>query len=187
MAHPTERLDSADLTIVRRGSAVALRLLGAASIAAAVLVGGSFAYVAGTVGLVVGLGLGALGAAVGALLLRAGAKRSAAASAEERARRELAILALAEKKGGVLRVTDLSRSLGLSAAEAEAMLASMADGSRVTVEITSDGLVEYVFRELEARTGSRVRVDLEAAPDVEAAEVEVELERTRGEAPRRSD
>lgn len=180
MAYPTERSsDPANQMTIRRGNAVALRVLGAASIAAAVLLGGSFAYVAGTVGLVVGIGFGSLGVGAGALLLRAGAKRSAAARANERARRELAILELAERKGGVLRVTDLSRSLGISAGEAEAMLEATVDGSRVTVEVTDDGLLEYVFRELESTAGSRFRVDIGAASEPEPAELDVsETERS---------
>src|SRR5690348_10113037 len=104
-----------EVTLLNRGSAFALRMLGALSIAAGVLVGGGFAYVAGTVGIVVGLATAAFGVGVGALLLRGGARRDAAADSDERTRNELALLRLAESKGGVLRVTDVSRAFHVSA------------------------------------------------------------------------
>ncbi len=148
------------LSVPRRGPGLFLRALGVATIVAGLTFGGAFAYVAGTVGLVVGAGASALGLAVGALLLRSSSARRRAADDAARAERELAMIALAERSGGVLRATDVSRAFRVSAAEADAMLGSIADGSRVGVEITSDGIVEYVFRELAPAGAARVRVEL---------------------------
>jgi hypothetical protein len=169
----------------RRGGALALRVLGGLSLTGALLVGLGFAYVGGTVGLVLGATLGVFGLGLGALFFRGASKQDAAAEAEERARRELALVALAESRGGVLTVTDVARAFGLAAAEADALLTAMADGSRVTAEVTSDGRVQYVFRELHALAPPRARVVLDepAAEEVEAARAERDerARRERGE------
>jgi hypothetical protein len=70
------------------------------------------------------------------------------------------VIALAEKRGGELVATEVARELRLSLEEADALLTSMADGARVSVEVDSEGIVRYQFRELTLRgRGPRVRVD----------------------------
>jgi hypothetical protein len=160
----------------RRGGALAMRVLGGLAMAGALLVGAGFAYVGGSIGLVLGAALGLVGVGVGALLFRGASKQSAAADAEERTRRELALVALAESRGGVLTVTDVSKAFGIGASEADAALTAMADGSRVAVEVTTDGRVQYVFRELAALGAPRVRVDLGDAPAGEPLEEEAPTE-----------
>jgi hypothetical protein len=158
-------LAPADMRLARRGGALALRILGGLSVAGALLVGAGFAYVAGGLGLVLGAGIGVLGVGIGALLFRTAGKQTAAADTADRTRRELALVSLAESRGGVLTVTDVTRAFGIGVAEADAALTAMADGSRVTAEVTEDGRIQYVFRELHALAAPRVRVALDEQMD----------------------
>ena len=159
-----------------RGKSTGLRLLGILGVAGGVLAATAAAMVIpGVGGVVVAAALGATGVGLGGWAIRAGSRAGEVASTRTTASRELQILELAEEKGGVLTVTDVARGLGMSSAEADAALTSMADGSRVSAELTTDGFVKYVFRELRAlkaeeraRSGApRVRVDAADAADVE--------------------
>jgi len=91
---------------------------------------------------------------------------------------ERAVLERAAQRGGDLVATDVATALGLGVAEADAILTSLADGVRVAVEVDSDGVVHYVFRELSTPTlGPAVRVDvdgLDAEADDAAASAEAE-------------
>ena len=122
-----------------------LRLFGALTLGFGVaLAAVSAALLPGALGVAAAVLFGGSGAAIGGLALRAGAKASAGAPAA----RERRILALARRSGGVLTVTDAAEGLGVPLAEADAALTAMADGSRVIAELTEDGRVEFVFREL---------------------------------------
>jgi hypothetical protein len=95
-----------------------------------------------------------------------------------RASLELRILDLASRSGGELYATDVARSLGISSAEADAALTHLADGTRVTVDVTDEGLVKYVFRELRTRaTNPRIRV---ADPGVESVEEVERVDQSTG-------
>lgn len=129
-----------------------------------------------------GLGLAAAAALIavglGALSVRAGARNMQKAVAEDARARELAVLELAEKEGGVLTATQVAQAFGMTAKEADAMLTEMVgDGSRISVDVDEEGVLTYVFRELR-RSVPKVRV----APDDEPALAEAELE-DREEAP----
>ncbi|MEZ4246661.1 MAG: hypothetical protein R3B99_00245 [Polyangiales bacterium] len=176
-------------TLARRGASTGLRLAGIFGIAGGVLAATAAAMIVpGVGGLAIAAILGSLGVGLGAWGIRAGS-----AGDERHAQRvdtqvELAILQLAEQKKGVLTVTDVARGLGLSAADADAALSAMADGSRVSAELTPDGLVRYVFRELRTLQGEaadeggvvvpRVRVEAEerAPADDAMAEAHAEVE-----------
>ena len=54
------------------------------------------------------------------------------------------------------------------------MLTSMADGSRVAVEVDPEGIVHYVFREIGSAKGPRVRVDPAADAKTEQEAIEAE-------------
>ena len=148
-----------------------LRLFGALTLGFGVaLAAVSAALLPGALGVAAAVLLGGTGAAVGGLALRAGAKASAGAPAA----RERQLLALARRADGVLTVTEAAEGLGVSLAEADAALTAMADGSRVVAELTDDGRVEFVFRELrvaalgEGTAPLRVRVR-DAEAEVHAA------------------
>lgn len=164
----------------RRAGIAGLRAFGVLSLA-----GGVLAAVAAAIllpspfGIAVAILLGGGGAAIGGLSLKGAADQSKHLAAGDRRARELAILDLAQKRGGRLSVTDVARELHMSPGEAEKALTEMADGSRVTVELLPDGLLLYHFRELPAGDGApRVRVSDQATAEPEVEPIERE-ERAR--------
>ncbi len=170
-----------DRAALARGASVGLRLLGIVSVAGGVLAAaGAVALLgAGGAGLLTAAVLGGLGVGVGALALRGASRARRGADQAEADGRQRRVFELAAAKGGVLTVTDLVRELGMSSDDADATLTALADGSRVSAEITPDGRVQYEFRELRALEGPAVRArveDLEARALEEAmAEVEAAL------------
>jgi hypothetical protein len=150
-------------------------LLLAAGVGGAAL---SVALTGGATGFLLAAAVASAGAGLGGLLLRAGGRASAQADRSHGLAVEQAILDLAAERAGVLRVTDVARGLGVTVAEADDALSSLADGSRVTVEITPDGLLVYHFREIEA--APRMRVDVEGLRvDESLEELEVSSDEAR--------
>lgn len=143
-----------------RGAGFALKAFGIFSIVAGVLSAGAVLAIFpfGAAAVVAAAAFGVTGAGVGGVSLLAGGKARTAAIARARRQGELAVLKLAEQHGGVLTVTDVATELRIASSDADALLTHMAaDGSRVGVEISSDGVVLFRFLELIAR-GPKVRV-----------------------------
>jgi hypothetical protein len=223
-AAPTRRASATDVAaspaapaivspqLARRSASAGLRLAGIFGIAAGVLAATAAAIlVPGVGGIAVAALVGSLGVGLGAWGIRAGSKAEEDTARHVDTRLELAILHLAEQKEGVLTVTDVARGLGLSASDADAALSAMADGSRVSAEVTPDGLVRYIFRELRTLKGHaadeggvvvpRVRVEassegaFDARPahatsevsDDAMAEAHAEVEAFLAEQPRREE
>lgn len=170
-----------DRVVAARGASIGLRLFGIMSVAGGIAVAAAVVALAGTGfgALLAATAIGGLGVGIGAL--SAGSRASSHADDVGSSAREQSILKLAQKKGFELTVTDLVQELGYSAAQADAALSEMADGSRVSAEVTTDGRVKYVFRELQALqvTGGaaavRARVDVgESAPEEAAYEEAME-------------
>ncbi|MGB5312795.1 MAG: hypothetical protein WBN38_12060, partial [Polyangiales bacterium] len=93
----------------------------------------------------------------------------------EHAVSEQRLYTLAETYGGVLRVVDVARDLRLIDSEAEELLDHLVDEVRVSMRVTDDGEIHYVFRELFDEAGPRVRIALgEAALPEETTEVRAE-------------
>ncbi len=157
-----------------------LRVLGIGTIGVGILSAGAMmSTVSGPGGLVLGIGAAALGLGAGVLSLRAGGRVASQADRKQQVRRELSVVALAERRGGVVTVTDVVRGLGITYEEADQLLSSMADGSRISAEVTTEGIVRYVFRELrQTNETPRVRVPastedpLEVSDDLAAEESE---------------
>lgn len=125
------------------------------------LVGGIVAAATGTgAGLAVAAVIAGGGIATGGLSLWESrrfsrrAKRLASRISEQR------LLALAEKHGGALRAIDVANELSVMTSEAEALLDSLVDEVRVSMRVTDEGEIHYVFREIADATGPRVRVEL---------------------------
>ncbi len=154
-----------------RFKAVSLRAGGVILLAAGVLGAALSVVITGgaTTGFLVAAAVGGAGAGLGGLMLRAGGRASTQADRRHGLAVEQAILDLAAQRAGVLRVTDVARGLGVTVAEADEFLSSLADGSRVTVEITPDGLLVYHFREVESAP-PRVRVDVSALAEPQQVE-----------------
>lgn len=149
-----------------RGGLLGLRLVGMGLLGAGVAVASlAVALLPGALGYLTALLGGGLlvGAGVGAL--RVAARARARLGSSQRAERELRIMQLAEEKGGALTVTDVARALGLGITEAEHSLTDMADGSRVWLEVSPEGIARYVFREVALAAGPRVRVENEQSTE----------------------
>ena len=165
---PPVRSVGAGIARPSRLRALSLRAMGVILLAAGV--GGAALSVAlsgGATGLLLAVAVGGAGAGLGGLLLRAGGRASAHADRGHSLAMEQAILDLATQRAGVLRVTDVARGLGVTVAEADEALSALADGSRVTAEITPEGLLVYHFREIEAPARMRVDMDELSAEDDE--------------------
>src|SRR5699024_7449883 len=107
---------------IQRRRALAVRAIGGITFAAAGLFGLSFAYVGGFVGVVIGGAAALMGLGACVLSFRFASKQEAKADLAVKTRRELSFFELAEKRGGVLTVTDVSRAFQISAQEADAEL-----------------------------------------------------------------
>lgn len=166
--------------VVARASGTGLRVFGGTAVGGGALAAAlAMLLISGPIGLVIGGALGVSGLALGALAWRSGTKQNALAAQEERAAREQAVLALAQQSGGVLTVTQVAQAFGWSAQAADSLLTSMADGTRVSVEVDDQGLLSWHFREVIQRemlrsVAARVRVD--EVPETS------EVERTDAEA-----
>ena len=132
-----------------------------AALGAGLLVGGIVAAATGTgAGLAVAAVIAGGGVATGGLSLwesrRFGrrAKRLASRISEQR------LLALAEKHGGTLRAIDVANELRVMTSEAEALLDRLVDEVRVSMRVTDEGEIHYLFREIADAAGPRVRVEV---------------------------
>ena len=162
---------------VRRGASVGLRAAGALSIGAGVLAAAlAIMLIPGAAGVLFAVLLGGAGVGLGALGLRAGAKQSGVADLKQRAQREREVLDLAEKSNGDLTATEAARALGVTIEEADRVLTEMADGSRVSVDVDSEGIVHYVFRELRVETEERAAAKVRAPASADVlANIEDEI------------
>ena len=135
------------------------------------LVGGIVAAATGTgAGLAVAAVIAGGGVATGGLSLwesrRFGrrAKRLAGRISEQR------LLSLAEKHGGTLRAIDVANELRVMTSEAEALLDRLVDEVRVSMRVTDEGEIHYVFREIVDVAGPRVRVEVGGVESVAETE-----------------
>lgn len=171
-----EGASSGSSEALARGGLLGLRLVGMGLLGAGVAVAGvAVALLPGALGYLTALLVGGLLVGVGVGALRVAARARATFGSRQRAERELRIVQLAEQKGGALTVTDVARTLGVGITEAEHALTDMADGSRVWVEISPEGIVRYVFREVGLATGPHVRVEEEASTEPATAASEGDM------------
>ncbi len=143
-------------------------IAGVAALGAGLLVGGIVAAATGSAaGLTVAAIIGGSGVAAGALGLWESRRFRQRAERLEQRVSEHRLFSLAESRGGVLQVVDVARSLEIASAEAEELLDHLVDEVRVSMRVTDEGELHYVFRELEGNRGPRVRVDPEEATTAE--------------------
>jgi hypothetical protein len=148
-----------------------------------------------------GLLLGGLGGVAGAMLMK-GSRRL-----DDRAREirdeayEQSILAMAATRRGSVTTVEVSQQLGIALAEADRLLGEMSRRGRGLVEINSEGILQYTFKDIPGalagpmRAGgglTGVRVETATAGEIAKDRVDREFEeiRTRtqaqGEARRQS-
>ena len=159
---------------IARGWSLGFYIAGIAALGAGLLVGGVVAAATGSAaGLTVAAIIGGSGVAAGALGFWESRRFRQRAERLEHRVSEHRLLSLAENEGGVLRVVDVARALQIASSEAEELLDHLVDEVRVSMRVTDDGEIHYVFRELEGAQRPRVRVDPEEAETAgESIEVE---------------
>jgi hypothetical protein len=155
-----------------RGWSLGFYIAGVAAIGSGLLVAGIVAAATGTAaGLTVAAIIGGTGAVTGALGLWESRRFRRRAEQLEAAVSEQRLYALAEHNGGVLRVTDVATGLTVTRSEAEELLDHLVDEVRVSMQVTDDGEIQYVFREITPEQRPRVRViEMEAEAPVEVEE-----------------
>ncbi len=141
-------------------------------------------FPAGFVGVALGVPIALAALVVGVVLVRSGKRLRGSGESAEKSTRTGAILALAAHRGGALTALDAAQALGISAAEADALLTSLAKErmDQVSVEIDANGGLYYRFggegrppgaSDLDRRAGGvHVRVDPEVARSPNRAEWE---------------
>ncbi|MGB3051930.1 MAG: hypothetical protein WBB42_13080 [Polyangiales bacterium] len=156
---------------IARGWSIGFYIVGVAALGAGLLVGGLVAAATGTgAGLAVAAVIAGGGVATGGLGLwesrrfNERAKRLAGTISEQR------LFALAEKQGGTLRVTDVANGLSVMSSEAEVLLDRLVDEVRVSMRVTDEGEIHYVFREIVDAPGPRVRVQVAQGESVSETE-----------------
>lgn len=156
-----------------RGWALGFYIAGVAALGAGLLVGGIVAAATGSAaGLAVAAIIAGTGVGAGALGLWESRRFRRRAERLEQTVSEQRLHALAEQYQGVLRVADVARGLRLMSSEAEELLDHLVDEVRVSMRVTDDGEILYVFRELADRDGPQVRVAVTEPEPVEETPVE---------------
>ncbi len=118
-------------------------------------------------GLTVAAVIAGAGLATGGLSLWESRRFDRRARQMQRTISEHRLFALAQEQGGTLRVIDVARELRMTSKAAEALLDSLVDEVRVAMQVTDEGEIDYLFRELTLGTEPRVRVALSGADGVE--------------------
>jgi hypothetical protein len=143
-------------------------MAGIAALGAGLLVGGIVAAATGSAaGLTVAAVIAGAGVGTGALSLWESRRFRRRAARLESTISEQRLFALAEKHGGTLQVFDVARGLRVMSAEAEALLDGLVDEVRVSMRVTDEGEIHYVFRELVGAGQPRLRVDVAETESVE--------------------
>jgi hypothetical protein len=142
-----------------RGWSAGFYIAGVAALGVGLLIGGIVAAATGSAGgIAVAAVIAGMGAATGGLGLWESRRFGERAKHLESTLSEQKLFALAEKKGGTLQVTDVARGLRVKSSEAEALLDGFVDEVRVSMQVTDDGEINYVFREVADTPGPQVRV-----------------------------
>ena len=160
---------------IARGWSLGFYIAGIAALGSGVLAAGIVAAATGTLaGLAVAAVIGGAGAATGALGLWESRRFARRAEQLEATVSEQRLYALAERHGGVLRAHDVANELSVMRTEAEELLDRLVDEVRVSMQVTDDGEIQYVFREVERSARPKVRVADPEPADHELAESPVE-------------
>lgn len=165
---------------IARGWSLGFYIAGVAALGAGLLVGGIVALATGSAaGLSVASLIAAAGVGTGGLGLWESRRFRRRAEGLEKTVSEHRLYGVAEQHGGTVRAVDVARALNLMISEAEELLDQLVDEVRVSMQVTDDGEIEYVFWELtRAPPATRARVaDLgeeQAAEEVPVAASESE-------------
>jgi hypothetical protein len=151
-----------------RGWSIGFYIAGIAALGAGLLVGGIVAAATGSpAGLMVAAIIAGTGVVTGGVGLWESRRFRRRAEGLERTVSEQRLYALAEQHGGLLRVVDVALGLRVASSEAEELLDHLVDEVRVSMRVTDEGEIHYVFRELRQGAGPRVRVGVSELERVE--------------------
>ena len=153
---------------IARGWSLGFYIAGVAALGSGLLVGGIVAAATGTAaGLTVAAIIAGTCVAAGGVGLWESRRFKRRAERLEHTVSEQRLYHLAEQHGGVLRVIDVARGLEVASSEAEELLDHLVDEVRVSMKVTDEGEIHYVFRELEDVPRPRIRIE---PPEVRAEE-----------------
>jgi hypothetical protein len=159
---------------IAQGWSLGFYIAGIAAIGSGVLVAGIVAAATGTAaGFTVAAIIGGTGVVTGGLGLWESRRFGRRARTLEAAISEQRLYTLAEEHDGVLRAVDAANGLSLMRSEAEELLDQMVDEVRVSMQVTDEGEIQYIFRELASGSEPRVRV---MDPDAEEVAVEADTD-----------
>jgi hypothetical protein len=148
----------------------------------ALLIGALFQAIlpAGIFGWILGIVIGVVSVGIGGSLVYGGKSLKKSGTSVEKDTRERAIFALAQNRGGVLTANDVGAALGMSAADADAMLTDYAktDSDRVRLEVDDAGAITYVFPQ-HGWMGPRVAAPSPTGDDAYADDPVAAAQRTR--------
>ena len=166
---------------IARGWSLGFYVAGVAALGAGLLVGGIVALASGSgPGLAIAAVIAAGGLGTGGLGLWESQRFRKRAERLERTVSEHRLHQLAAERDGILRVTDVAHALQVPREEAEELLDHLVDEVRVSMQVTDEGDIQYVFREVRRVTASpRVRV---AGEEEDAVASSVEAGAGRGRA-----
>ncbi len=141
-------------------------------------------------GLGVGLFLGALGGAAGALTMKGSRHLDARAKSIRDEAYEQSILAMAASRRGSVTTLEVSQQLGVPLSEADRLLGEMSQKGRAFVEINREGILQYTFKDVPgalaptvvAGPSTGVRVETATASEVAKQRVDREFEEIRARA-----
>jgi hypothetical protein len=158
---------------IARGWSLGFYVAGVAALGAGILVGGIVAAASGSgAGLAVAAIIAAAGAGTGGIGLWESRRFRKRAERLERSVSERRLVDLAAAHAGILRVTDVAQSLRIPREDAEELLDHLVDEVRVSMQVTDEGEIQYVFREVRRMSAApRVRV-----ADSDAVSVDAQLE-----------
>jgi len=127
------------------------------------------------------IGVALLGIIGGKKLGRAGERRLREAQVET-------IHGLARHRGGVIKVSDAARALGVDDAQADAILVTLAKnpGENVSIDIEDDGSVSYLFGSAEAIRW-RIRAEQTGVTNLDRETLERDLEQVEKNRPATED
>ena len=145
---------------IARGWSLGFYIAGVAALGAGLLVGGIVALATGSAaGLSVAAIIAGAGVGTGGLGLWESRRFRRRAEELEKTVSERRLYELAEQHGGRVRAVDVARAFHIMTSEAEELLDHLVDEVHVSMQVTDDGEIHYVFRELTpASPSARARV-----------------------------
>lgn len=130
------------------------------------------------VGALVGLGIGGITGAFGALALFLSRRLRERAGTSRDEAMEQSILAMAANRNGAVTTVEVAQNLSIPLRDADRLLTDMSAKGRAQVEVNREGLLQYAFRDIRpsAAAAGTTGLRIETASPAEAAKETVDRE-----------